>query len=153
MSEDLKKRDSKPEQKEEQVDIQRMTMPTSKEVELSFGQFTVRDLSMMDILVLLTKYADIAGLFFQLAEDNGGQLSEQQMLSILTHIPDIRSKLAFFFALCCGEEDNVGLFKKPTDDDMDILMDAIFEVVDFKRIQSNFLESRLLKRLKKNQNS
>lgn len=138
------------ETKEEPVDLERLIKPTEVKLDLSFGTFTVRDLRMMDVVVLISKCADILNIVSGALSESKVEFSElttQDLIEIIAMVPNVRERLAFFLAICCGSEKSAFLFEDPTDEDLDKIMSAVLEVVDFERLKNTFLESKLLKKI------
>lgn len=133
--------------KSEPADLKRMVENKTKEVTLSFGEYTVKDLGLMDVITLMAKYADIVTIFMGIVDDMV-EPTAADILGLFTFIPDVKGKLAFLFALCCGVEDDaeeIQKFKASNDDDVIELINSIVEIVDFQRVKSNFLALNLRK--------
>ena len=130
--------------KQETPDIERFVKGKSKDITLEIGEVTVRDLEILDIIVLMGKYAQIFSLFLG-NEEELKELDESELLAILPLIPNLREKIAFFFAVCCGVEDQSYLFERLSSKDTMLLIETIREVLDFDRIKTNFLAIDLQK--------
>lgn len=133
--------------KKDPVDLQRMVNNQTKDITLSFGDYTVKDLEILDVITLMAKYADIVGIFMGIVDgmDNPDTVD---ILGLLTYIPDVKNKLRFLFMLCCGVEgdpEELEKFKRCNDQDVIELINSIVETVDFKRVKSNFLALNLRK--------
>lgn len=133
--------------KKDPADIKRMVNNQTKDIKLSFGEYTVKDLGLMDVITLMAKYADIVGIFMGIVEGMD-KPDTVDILGLLTYIPDVKGKLTFLFTLCCGVEgdpEEVEKFRKCEDEDVIELINSIVEVVDFERVKSNFLALNLRK--------
>ena len=106
-------------------------------VKLSFGEYVVRDLEMMDVIVLAAKFSDLLYLTVQYAGDV--EVNPSKFLSMLTHVDNVREKLGMLFSMCCGAEDNAKYFERISDADLQILLPAIAKL-DWKSIHKNFLQ-------------
>ena len=105
-------------------------------VKLSFGEYIVRDLEMMDVMVLAAKFSDLLYLTVQYAGDV--ETDPTKFLSMLTHVNGVRAKLGMLFSMCCGVEEDARLFERIGDDDLEILLPVI-ATLDWKSIHKNFL--------------
>ena len=105
-------------------------------VKLSFGDYIVRDLEMMDVMVLAAKFSDLLYLTVQYAGDV--ETDPTKFLSMLTHVNGVRAKLGMLFSMCCGVEEDARLFERISDDDLEILLPVI-ATLDWKSIHKNFL--------------
>ena len=123
----------------QEVDFTKIAKVPSKEVELSFGTYTVKDLSVPSLMVLLGQCLDI----FVAVSESDEELDPLVLLAAVSRMPGFKEKIATFFALCCGEEEPT-LFLELNLEDFKILFPAIKEVVDFEEIRKTFLEAGLL---------
>ena len=105
-------------------------------VKLSFGEYIVKDLEMMDVMVLAAKFSDLLYLTVQYAGDV--ETDPTKFLSMLTHVNGVRAKLGMLFSMCCGVEEDARLFERISDDDLEILLPVI-ATLDWKSIHKNFL--------------
>lgn len=129
------------------VDIKRMVENQTKDIKLSFGDYTVKDLGLMDVITLMAKYADIVSVFMGIAGDIK-DATAIDILGLMTFVPDVKGKLAFLFALCCGveqDQEEIKKFLNCNDEDVIELINSIIEVVDFERAKTNFLALNLRK--------
>ena len=106
-------------------------------VKLSFGDYIVRDLEMMDVMVLAAKFSDLLYLTVQYAGDV--ETDPTKFLSMLTHVDNVREKLGMLFSMCCGVEADAPKFERIGNDDLQILLPAI-ATLDWKSIHKNFLQ-------------
>ena len=113
-------------------------------VKLSFGEYVVKDLEMIDVVVLAAKFSDLLYLTVQYAGDV--EINPSKFLSMLTHIDNVREKLGMLFSMCCGVEEDARLFERISDDDLQTLLPVI-ATLDWKSIYKNFLQLGLQKYL------
>lgn len=107
-----------------------------KPVQLSFGDYYVQELQLMDVMVLAAKCSDLLYLTVQFA--GGADADLTRYLSMLSHVDGVREKLGLLFALCCGAESDAEHFERISDEDMMILFPLLREL-DWTRIHKNFL--------------
>ena len=106
-------------------------------VKLSFGEYVVKDLEMMDVIVLAAKFSDLLYLTVQYAGDV--EINPTKFLSMLTHVDNVREKLGMLFSMCCGAESDASKFEHIGNEDLQILLPAI-ATLDWKSIHKNFLQ-------------
>lgn len=139
-----------PEEEKEKVDIKKFYQRKSKPITLSGGDFIVRDLSATSIMVMMGACADILVIVADNFDDEG-DIDPLTVMTIAARLPKFKDKLATFFALCCGAEDDpesLEFFRELPISDTKVLFEAIQEVVDFDEISKTFLEGGLLDLLK-----
>jgi hypothetical protein len=107
-------------------------------VELSIGDYVVKELSAFELLDLVSKSLELL-LHLQLLGEES-----QDELRILAHIlmsDELKPKLRHIFAVFCREE-NEELFDNLSITDVKKLVNAIKEVTDFEEIRELFLALR-----------
>lgn len=127
---------------EQPTDLNRvLDINQGTEVIVKGQKYVVKDLKLMDCIVLATKCADIFSIFV-----NSGlstDIEPHMFLTLLSYIPDVRGKLGAFFAVCCGDESKQDEFTHLEDDELIELLQAIKKEVDFARIKENFTKLNL----------
>ena len=150
MSENPKARNSEkasnPEQKEEEVDMKRM-LNVGKDVTLSFGDYTVREL---DIFSLISIVSEGLEAFVSLSTDPNA--TELDIIRSIGKDKKFQKQVSDIFALFCGEDDTKQ-FETLKIKDFCTLVKAIKEVVDFEEIKETFFELGLQKYLNLTPNS
>ena len=138
------KKDS--ETQEKNVDIKRL-LNVGKEVELSFGTFTVREL---DVFALISVVSEGLEAFVNISSGEGA--SELDIIRSIGRDKEFQKQVAKILALFCGSDD-YSLFEKPSVKDFCLLVKTIKEVVDFAEIKEAFFELGLQKYLNLSPNS
>lgn len=134
-------------EKQEELDVKKFVRPDSMEIELSIGNYRIQDLSATSIMVLMGACADIFVIIAENWTDEGEELDPLTIITLAANLPNFKSKLATFFALCCGVEDDpeeLRKFRELPRKDFKALMNGIKEVVDFEEIMETFFEGDLL---------
>ena len=122
------------------VDMKRM-LNLGKEVELSFGKYTVKELSVFDLLSTL---AD--GLEFFIAILDTDTKNEIELITSIVANKEVQEQFCKIVSLSCQSED-YDLFKKMTTSDLLKIIKALKEVVDFQELKETFFELGLQKYL------
>lgn len=125
-----------------EVDIKRM-LNIGQEVELSFGLYKVKELSVFDLIATMSEGLDI---FVGLAESDS--LSEMELIKLIVSDSKMQDQFCKIIALCCQSKD-FELFRKMTTTDLFKVIKVIKEVIDFEEIKETFFELGLQKYLMK----
>ena len=120
--------------KKEPNDIKR-SLNMGQEVELSFGNFTVKELDIYTLISILSE--GFIG-YMELAEGK----EPIQMLTQISSNDKMKEQISKIFATFCGT-DEVEPFMTMSPLDFARLFKTINEVVDFEEIKEAFLESGL----------
>ncbi len=123
------------------VDMKRL-LNVGKEVELSFGKFTVKELSVFDLLATMS---DGLEAFVSVIEVEVS--SELELIQIIVSDKRIQDQFCKLLALCCQSTD-FDLFKTMTTTDLLKIIKTAKEVIDFEEIKETFFELGLQKYLK-----
>ena len=136
---ETKKQDKK--QKKE-VDMKRL-LNVGKEIKLSFGTYTVKEL---DVFTLIGAASDGLDKFLSL---QSGAKNDLEFISHMAKDNEFKSQVAKIFALFCGSEtkEELAQFEKITAGDFAKLLLTIKEVVDFDEIKEAFFALGLQKYL------
>ena len=126
----------------EPVDINRL-LNVGKEVTLSFGKFTVKELSVFDLISTMSEGLDI---FVGLADTDS--TSEMDLIKLIVSDPQIQEQFCKIIALCCQSRD-FELFKSMTTTDLFKVIRVIKDIIDFEEIKETFFELGLQKYLTK----
>lgn len=127
-------------EKTEEVDLKRMTN-AGKEVHLTFGTYTVRELGIFKLTNLVLDAVDTFTLL-----TSGEYADDLAVVRKLANAPELRNELAMVMATFCGETDYTQ-FEDPKPSDFIKIVKAVREVVDFEEIKSTFFELGLQKYL------
>lgn len=122
------------------VDINRL-LNIGKEVELSFGKYTVKELSVFD---LISTVAD--GLDHFIAIVDAEVDSELELIKLVVSDSEIQHQFCKLVAMSCQSSD-IELFKQMKTSDLLKVVRAIKEVIDFEEIKQTFFELGLQKYL------
>ncbi len=122
------------------VDINRL-LNIGKEVELSFGKYTVKELSVFD---LISTVAD--GLDHFIAIVDAEVDSELELIKLVVSDSEIQHQFCKLVALSCQSSD-IELFKQMKTSDLLKVVRAVKEVIDFEEIKQTFFELGLQKYL------
>lgn len=123
-----------------EVDIKRM-LNVGQDVELSFGKFKVKELSVFDLISTMSEglevFVGLAGL-----ED----ASEMDIIRIIVSDKKMQEQICKIIALCCQSND-YELFQSMTTSDLLKVVRTIKDVIDFEEIKETFFELGLQKYL------
>ena len=122
------------------VDINRL-LNIGKEVELSFGKYTVKELSVFD---LISTVAD--GLDHFIAIVDAEVDSELELIKLVVSDSEIQHQFCKLVAMSCQSSD-IELFKQMKTSDLLKVVRAVKEVIDFEEIKQTFFELGLQKYL------
>jgi len=122
------------------VDMGRL-LNLGKEVELSFGKFTVKELSVLDLISTL---AD--GLDHFMAVLDAEVASELDLIKLVVSDSEIQHQFCKLVAMSCQSSD-IELFKQMKTSDLLKVIRAVKEVIDFEEIKETFFELGLQKYL------
>jgi len=112
-----------------------------KEIELSFGKFTVKELSVFD---LISTIADGLDHFVTIIEAEVS--SELELIKLVVADEEIQHQFCKLVAMSCQSSD-IELFKQMKTSDLLKVVRAIKDVIDFEEIKETFFELGLQKYL------
>lgn len=127
---------------EKPVDTQRL-LNVGKEIELSFGKFTVKEL---DVFSLISIASEGLEAFIDLKDTDGSDLA---LIKAIANDKTFQKKVAKILALFCGTDDSTNFEKLSVKDFMKLIA-TIKEVVDFDEIKEAFFALNLQKYLQPN---
>ena len=123
-----------------EVNINRM-LNVGQEVTLTIGKYTVKELSVFDLIASLSDGLEI---FVSLTDEENA--SELELLRMIVSNKDMQVQVCRLIALCCQSND-FELFKQMTTTDLLKVIKVIKEVIDFEELKETFFELGLQKYL------
>jgi hypothetical protein len=140
MSENPKQKDQEVQNVEESsVNLSRFAN-SGKLVTLSFGEFTVRELTIFEVISLMSD-----GLAFFVVSFEGKSYTE--ILQILAKDLETQKQISRIFATICQSPEKHENFLNMTMKDFTTLIRVVKEVIDFQELNEAFLELGLQKYL------